>query len=117
MKSQTNLKEIIKFYQINDSRYNWQSQPLINLIQEIQNRSLSVNIYAKAYKTNLELSSTNGFISRPKTKMITVQLDRKKNLLNVFHRLNFFDYDGVSSKEFRMDEISSITNSIFNWIN
>jgi hypothetical protein len=116
MRSQTNLNEIIKFYQINDSRYNWESQPLINLILEIQNSNKDENIYAKAHKANLKLSSTNGFIGRPTTKMITVQLDRKKNLLKAFHQSDFFDYD-VQSKDFKMSEISSITESILEWIN
>jgi len=37
MKSQTNLNEIIKFYQINDSRYNWHSELFIELLKGIIN--------------------------------------------------------------------------------
>jgi len=116
MDSGCNLDEIIKFYQINDSRYSWHSESLIELLKGIRKANRNSLIFAKGHKGNLNVSSTNGFISRPRTKMITVQLDEKDNLLKVFHQSNFFDYD-VQSKNFKINEIERAVNSILEWLN
>jgi len=115
MTSEMNLKNIIKFYQINDLRYNWESGSLIDLIQTLLIRCLDSNLFAKAFKGNLNLSSTNGFNSRPKTNMVTVRLDKKENLLKLFRQSNFFDYD-VQSENYEINEIPAIVGTIVNWI-
>ena len=116
MDSKKNLNEIIKFYQINDSRYNWESQKLIDLIKAILNANKDSNIYAKAHKGILNISSTNGFISRPRTKMVVAQLDKKENVLKVFHQSSFFE-NYVQPVNFKMNEITKTASSIINWIN
>ena len=115
MNSEMNLKNIIKFYQINDLRYNWESQPLIDLIQTLLKNRKNTNLFAKGHKRNLNLSSTNGFNGRPKTNMVTVHLDEKENLLKVYNQSNFFDYD-AQSKNYRSNEIPELVDLIVNWI-
>jgi len=70
---------------------------------------------AKAHKGILNISSTNGFASNPSSKMTTVQLDEKQNLLKVFHKESFFE-NFAESKDFSVEDVSLVANSILNWI-
>lgn len=116
MNPKKNLNEIIKFYQINDSRYNWESQPLIDLVEAILNMNKDSKIYAKAHKGVLNISSTNGFISRPRTNMAVVHLGKEESILKVFHQSSFSE-NYVQPVNFKTNEITKSANSIINWIN
>ena len=116
MTSEMNLSEMIKFYQINDSRYHWKSQHLIELIKGISKVNTRTKLFVKAYKGNLNITSTNGFITRSKTNMATVHFVEKDNLLRVSYQSNFNSFD-VHSEKVMINELSKIPNAILKWIN
>ncbi len=115
MNSEIILPEIIKFYKTNMLRYNWDSQPYVDLLEVIIRQKFESDIFAKGFEGYLDISWSNGFNERPKTKMVSVYLDREKQSYMIFYKQNFFDYD-VSAIVYDETQLSIIGRNIINWI-
>lgn len=115
MTSEFQWESISKYYMINIERYNWNSQELLDFVNEGIEHQLSNQFYIKAYKNCFSISSTNGFMRRPNNNMVEVYYETVKEEYRIYFKESFFKEH--SSETYEKDEIENAIKSITKWIN
>jgi len=106
--------EIEQFYQLNQKRYNWKVDGLLNFIHRTLQTQLSNEVFVKGYKNQLGISLKNGFIGRPFENMINLVFDENTGVCTSHFQLSFFDWH--NSEKYESDQLDKLIEDIRKWI-
>ena len=106
--------EIEQFYKLNQKRYFWKTDGLLNFILRGLQTQLSKELFVKGYKNQLGISLNNGFIRRPFENMVTLFFDENAKEYTSHFQLSFFDMH--KSENYRSNQLDELINDIRKWI-
>lgn len=114
MSSQTQWREITRYYTVNRERYQWETEAFLDLIRECVAFQLQDQFFIKAHQGHFSISSENGFLKRPQTNMVVIYLEPETGDYGILYHQGFFDEHSRSI--FKKNEMRQAIESIVKWV-